>query len=279
MKNLKSEKLDQKKILEGIDKASRENEKLFLPEHNGVQNFPSPNPGSDAARGIPSRYVKYGEILEQRKRDAELAQLEVTTAINIVEKSIDWFVHGWIALGELTLICGLPNIGKTTFYCTLAAIMTRGGSLKINPAFKRCEGTGHVLIFNNEDNPSTTLNPRLIEAGADLSKVHYFNCKSFSFSNQHDIDKLITFSEKIENNIGLIILDPVYLAIQGDAGNNMKAREAFQNLTALSKRFECAVLGVCHAVKNPKDSTALSRVGGVPALRERAWHANLSIVH
>ena len=207
-----------------------------------------------------------------QKRESK--KLVAKTASSVTVESQRWVLINILAEGELTIVCGSPNTGKTTFVCLVAAGVTRGRNYQPSSGLK-FTGTGYVIIFNVEDNWAKTLKSRLEAAGADMDMVIFINCRvghmqeePFSFSRDRDIDRLIALAEQYNNNIGLIIIDPIYFAVDGDPNNNFKAREAYERLAALAKRLTCAILGVSHSVKNPLGKDLLSRVAGPPALRE-----------
>lgn len=140
----------------------------------------------------------------------------------------------------------------------------------------RPNGSGFVLFVNLEDDVTRTLRPRLEAAGADMSKILFVathpqagDDSGFKFFHTRDVKRLIYRAEtELQNNVGLIVIDPVYFAVDGDPGDNSKSRQAYQNLTALAKRLGCAVVGIAHTSKNVRGKTPLERVAGAPALRE-----------
>ena len=100
---------------------------------------------------------------------APLSVVQVTCAIEIKPKPIGWLWNGWLARGKLEVLAGRAGTGKTTIAIALAATISIGGRFP--------DGTrspvGNVLIWSGEDSAEDTLVPRLIAAGADLSKVHF----------------------------------------------------------------------------------------------------------
>ena len=90
----------------------------------------------------------------------------------IVAKPVRWAWPNRIALAKLTALAGRPKIGKGLLYSHLIARVTRGelrGDLK---------GPRNVILVTTEDEPGDTLKPRLMAAGADLSRVAIFQMGS-----------------------------------------------------------------------------------------------------
>jgi hypothetical protein len=86
----------------------------------------------------------------------------------IVAKPVRWAWQDRAALAKITALAGRPKIGKGLLYSHLIAAVTRGelaGDL---------DGPRDAVIVTTEDEPGDTLKPRLMAAGADLSRVSMF---------------------------------------------------------------------------------------------------------
>lgn len=90
-------------------------------------------------------------------------------AADIEPEAISWLWQGWLAKAKLHIFAGQAGTGKTTIAIAIAAIITSGGRF---PDGSQCP-QGSVMIWSGEDSHSDTLVPRLIAAGADLTKVHF----------------------------------------------------------------------------------------------------------
>ena len=217
---------------------------------------------------------EYSANLEQTYRMQEAAKLQIQTASSVTSQSSRWVYPNWLAEGELTVLAGTPGTGKTALSCLLAAGITKGKGHQLGPGLSP-NGAGHVIFFNTEDDHATTLRPRLEAAGANMDMVQLIDCRKgyqdetpFSFSKPRDLQRLLGLSEQLKNGIGLIIIDPIYFAVDGDHNNAYKVRAAYESLAKLAKNLSCAILGIAHAVKNPLGKEPLTRVAGPPALRE-----------
>src|SRR5947209_2735492 len=100
--------------------------------------------------------------------DGALSDVVTIGADRIDPRNVRWLWRGWVPLGMLSLLVGLPGFGKTTLLEKLAADVTRGeldGDLYGQPS--------SVLIVSYEDALEETLVPRLIAADADRKRIDF----------------------------------------------------------------------------------------------------------
>lgn len=193
----------------------------------------------------------------------DTGSVTVTNASAIKVEPISWAWPGWLARGKLHIIAGAPGTGKTTVGMALAATVTLGGRWP--------DGTkadqGHVMIWSGEDDPKDTLVPRLIAAGADLSRVHivtgYTDSEgSRSFDPSRDAVALADHIADMNPPPSLLIVDPIVSAVAGDSHKNAEVRRALQPLVDLALVRRCAVLGVSHFSKGSAGQDPVNRVTG-----------------
>ncbi len=156
----------------------------------------------------------------------------------------------------------MAGTGKTTIAIALAATVSIGGRFP--------DGTrspvGHVLIWSGEDSAEDTLVPRLIAAGADLSKIHFIGDVKHgdeirSFDPAIDIAALNHAAARI-GNISMLIVDPIVNAVAGDSHKNGEVRRALQPLVDFGEKMNCAVMGISHFSKGTGGKEPLERVTG-----------------
>jgi putative DNA primase/helicase len=183
-------------------------------------------------------------------------------ASNITPEPIRWLWNGWLAKGKLHIFAGMAGTGKTTIAIALAATITTGGRF---PDGSRCP-VGSVLIWSGEDSPADTLVPRLMAAGADLSKVHFVgettaNYELRSFDPATDMQPLMIKAASI-TDLALLIIDPIVNAVAGDSHKNGEVRRALQPVVEFGEKLNCAVLGITHFSKGGQGKDPLERVTG-----------------
>lgn len=192
--------------------------------------------------------------------------LVLLCASEIVPECITWLWEGWMARGKLAILAGSPGTGKTTIAIGLAATMTTAG---LWPDKTPCMQPGNVLIWSGEDDPADTITPRLIAAGADLSRVHFVKGirkggEVRPFDPGHDILHLAAALETV-GDVSLIIIDPIVSAVTGDGHKANDVRRGLQPLVSYAMRHRCAVLGITHFSKGSSGRQPLERVIGSQA--------------
>lgn len=182
-------------------------------------------------------------------------------------QAIRWAWSGWLALGKLTILAGAGGTGKTTLTIGLAATMTSAGRW---PDGELCRERRSVVIWSSEDDPADTIVPRLIAAGADLSRVYILQGRINGlgevepFDPARDMDLLAAELERI-GDVGMVMLDPIVSAVAGDMHRANDVRRALQGLVDLAEQYGCAVLGITHFSKGSAGNNPAERVLGSQA--------------
>jgi len=185
----------------------------------------------------------------------------------IQPQAIRWAWPGWLALGKLTILAGAGGTGKTTLTIGLAATMTSAGRW---PDGEPCRERRSVVIWSSEDDPADTIVPRLIAAGADLSRVYILRGRINGlgeiepFDPARDMDLLAAELERI-GDVGMVMLDPIVSAVAGDMHRANDVRRALQGLVDLAEQYGCAVLGITHFSKGSAGNNPAERVLGSQA--------------
>lgn len=183
--------------------------------------------------------------------------IQLLRASEIAEKAVDWLWPGYLAGGMLTLIAGNGGTGKTTIALSLAATITQGGKLPDGATAPR----GSVILWSGEDALAEVLVPRLREAGADVSRVHFVTSGDQCFDPATDMPALERAARRIPD-LALVIIDPIVSAVQGDSHKNAEVRRGLQPLLNLAADTGAAVIGITHYAKNTAGRSTTDRVIG-----------------
>ena len=151
-------------------------------------------------------------------------------------------------------------MGKSSITTDLAARATRGdlpGDLHGQPA--------GVLICSAEDNPQTTIGPRLTAAGADLSKVGYTQMKRDGFQTDLVLpDNLEPLAQALKDvGAKLLIIDPLVSHLPGklNSWRDQDIRTALAPLNHVAVDLNLAVVSIAHFNKSQTENL-LHRVSG-----------------
>ncbi len=182
-------------------------------------------------------------------------EMEVICMSDVIMRPVEWLWPQRIACGKLTVIAGHPGLGKSQITANLSATVTtgRGWPETLDPA-----PMGSVLFLSAEDEADDTIKPRLVAAGADVSKCHVINAvnvaeggksKQRSFDLVQDVERLGRAFTKI-GDVRLIVIDPIsaYLG-KVDGNDNAQIRGALKPLSDLASQHGVTVLLVTHLNK------------------------------
>ncbi|MFZ1106952.1 MAG: AAA family ATPase [Rhodomicrobium sp.] len=172
--------------------------------------------------------------------------------LEIEARPVEWLWPQVIPTGKLTLLGGLPGLGKSQVTVSMAAIISRGERW---PASDEKALRGNVLLLVSEDGIADTVKPRLQAAGADMRRVF---ATDEQFDLAEDLEKLKALAEKI-GELRLIVLDPISRYLAG--GSPAKTRAALDAFMSWAGRNGIAVIGIRHPPKG-KTANAQNLFGG-----------------
>lgn len=178
---------------------------------------------------------------------------------------IKWLWEGQLAAGKFQLLAGQPGVGKSLLTAAIAAILTTGGTW---PDGTHAE-PGVVVIQSGEDDLSDTVVPRLMAAGADLSKVilvagYREQSGTRSFDPALDFQELRVRIKEIPS-VALVVVDPVILLVRGSVNDTLDVRRGLEILVEIAAETGAAVVGVSHFSKSSAGRDVLERVIGSQA--------------
>jgi len=169
------------------------------------------------------------------------------TADTVEPTGVRW-IPGWegfFPFSALAHVAGMPGVNKSTLTCKVAADVTKLGK--------------GVLFITSEDSYEAVVVPRLIAAGADLSRVHLPR-KFYSFPR--DVEGLHSNIE--EYDVGLVIVDPIdaHLDHDVDSHRNQSIRSALAPLAFVADLTHCCIVMIGHPNKDRNTRDPMMRVGG-----------------
>lgn len=226
--------------------------------------------GYSVIRLKPSR-KDWNEILcdknaDRKKAIAETITIKVPEAEELVpmlcyedieQTSVEWLWFPYIPFGKLTIIQGNPGEGKTYFAMMLTAACT---NRKLFPNMEDIEPF-NVIYQTAEDGMGDTIKPRLVEAGADLSRVMVIDDTEEALTLSDDrIEKAVR-----QNQVRLVIIDPVQAFIGADVDMNRanEVRPVFRKLGMIAEKTGCAIVLIGHLNKSSGAQSTYRGLGSI----------------
>ena len=224
--------------------------------------------GYSIIRLKPSR-KDWNEILCDKNADRKKAIIETVTMKapeelvpmlcyeDIEQTSVEWLWFPYLPFGKLTIIQGNPGEGKTYFAMMLTAACT---NRKTFPNMEEIEPF-NVIYQTAEDGMGDTIKPRLVEAGADLSRVMVIDDTEEALTLSDDrIEKAIR-----QNQVRLLIIDPVQAFIGADVDMNRanEVRPVFRKLGMIAEQTGCAIVLIGHLNKSSGTQSTYRGLGSI----------------
>lgn len=179
-------------------------------------------------------------------------------AADVTPRRVRWLWDGHIPRGKITVLAGLPGVGKTTIALSVGAMVSTGTQI---PLSNTEPVEGGICIVSTEDDADDTIVPRLVTAGADLSKCWIWPDSLPIPSLPDEADVLAAQLER--HHCRLLIIDPLSVILSGtvDAHKDADVRRCLAALRKLARQCDCAILGIGHLNKS-NHGGALHRIGG-----------------
>jgi len=178
--------------------------------------------------------------------------LVITSAADIKPRRVTWTWQDRIAQGTLSLLAGREGLGKSTLAVDVAAQVTRGtlpGSSQGKPRA--------VIYAATEDSWEHTIVPRLMGAGADLTRVYRVEVQAGAgFTTGLNLPRDIKALKDVvlERDVSLMILDPIMSRLENlDTHKDAEVRQALEPLVRMADETGMAILGLIHLNKSSHD--------------------------
>ncbi len=185
----------------------------------------------------------------------------IVRASEIVPRKVEWLWPGRIPLGKLTTFAGVGGLGKTFVLCDIAARVSSGGEWPDAPGIKIA--SGQVLFISGEDEPDDTLVPRLIEMGADLTKITFLADAAQDRFTLHDLQLLEAALDQTGEGVRFVAIDPPTAYLGGtDDHKNAELRQLLTPLKTLAARRRLSIVFNTHVNKPQGKVEAMMRVMG-----------------
>ncbi len=207
---------------------------------------------------------------------ASLAAAKKSTAVNATlqtadeaePKAIEWWWQYHIPTGKLGLQDGDPGLAKSAILCDLIASATTGRAL---PDGSKPLRTGGAVLFSAEDGYEDTIVPRLIAAGADLSKVLVAHAADYgrAIALPRDIEALEALITQM--NAVLVAFDPWEFYLDADIIKGKEQRVAFESVKRLIADRKVVLIGNRHLNQQSGQKAMYRGRGDITAIGMARW--------
>jgi hypothetical protein len=175
--------------------------------------------------------------------------LRLTAANTIELRPVHWLWDKRLALGTFVLLGGREGIGKSILTYTLTADITKGTLPGIY-----CGTPKSVVVAATEDSWQHTICPRLLAAGADLSRVYradIVDADGFEWPLSLPKDTAALCQALKDNDAAVLVFDPLLSRLDGrlDSHKDADVRRALEPLAAMAETANVVVLGLIHVSK------------------------------
>jgi putative DNA primase/helicase len=177
---------------------------------------------------------------------------KMRAADEIKPKGTSWMWHPYIPAGMISLLGAKGGSCKGLTCVSLTAAVTIG---RLWPDGSRRGERGNVLWCEAEDPLPEVVVPRLIAAGADLSRVTFASREAFAA--EEDLRGFIK-----RTSTSLIIQSPMVSFLKlTDINSELGVRDVLERLQASIEGLDCSVFGIAHTNKKA-DLAAVERLLG-----------------
>ncbi|MFH1748199.1 MAG: AAA family ATPase [Planctomycetota bacterium] len=204
---------------------------------------------------------------EQATTEPPTIKTDLVWCNTIKPEKIDWLWLNRLERGELNLMAGDPGISKSLLTAAVASTITTGAPWPDSRA-EWSRKPGSVIFVTAEDKPSKATVPRLMAAGADMSKtavirqVQAGEEDKRQFNLYHDLPALERDLDAIPD-VELVVIDPVNSYLVGSNSNsNEEMRRILEPLADVAERYNVAVLCLMHLNKSVATLNAMYRIAG-----------------
>lgn len=199
---------------------------------------------------------------------------------DVEPRPVRWLWQDRLPAGRVSMIVGMPGLGKSFLTSDMAARVTNGRPW---PDGAPCE-IGSVILISCEDDPGDTIRPRLDAHGADVNRVHLLSGSLVRDADGKESELMFSLSDVsvLESALDavkdcrLIVIDPIgsFLGGRTDAHRDNEVRAVLAPVAMLAERTGAAVLMVAHRRKSNGGSADDSALGSraFTGLARAVWH-------
>jgi len=210
---------------------------------------------------IVEKAWKVMDEAEQKIREHNRVRLRyrIVSIADIQPEPVEMVIDPMLPRGEVTILDGDPDAGKSWLWMALLAGLTGSKICPLpSPLKNGARDIQCALILTTEDSPEKTIRPRLEELGADLNriKIVQFSDEAEMFFTASDSKDVLRLVKRTMPDI--VVIDPLTLYAateQGfDSNKATSVRKMLTPLVRVARKLNTAFLVNRHYGKTPKSA-------------------------
>ena len=208
-----------------------------------------------------------------------MSEFKVYTAKELLDMPMDedkYIVEGLLWEKDHVILVGKDKAGKSILAMQLACAITSATPflstyevpISMNVLFVQMEGK----IQDTKERFRAMLTEGGVECSPD--KLYILNWRAAALDTTEGLNAFKQIVEKLPP-IGVIIIDPLYMAMSGDLIDNLHARNMCKNLREITDRFNCALILIHHQHRPPSDGKGgkIEELGSDSIFGSFVWRA------
>ena len=186
----------------------------------------------------------------KKQEKPEPPKAELVAFSDIRPEKPKWLWDRRLPQGKLAILEGDPGEGKSMITVDWAARVSTGRPMPLESGKRAPAG---VVILSAEDNPNDTIHPRLIAAGADMSRVFWFRDVK-ALTGERDVripeDVELIVNAIKEAKAKLVVIDPLMAFLRGvTATQDQSVRQALMQLRMVAEKSGACIVLIRHLIK------------------------------
>jgi hypothetical protein len=192
---------------------------------------------------------------------------------NVTPQKVEWLVKHRIPKRFITVFAGRTSVGKSCVAFDLISRLSNGGEIPCSGGL--CFEPAGTLVIS-EDPVEYMIAPRLIVAGADMSRISAMTWEAMGKYHLGDTDMLERACAEVPGGVSVVYIDPPTNFLEGvDEHKNSEVRQLVMRVVEWAAGRDVACIFVLHVNKQTgKGIEALNRVMG-----SVAWVTTARVAH
>lgn len=186
-----------------------------------------------------------------------------TPLSEVDEEPIDWIWYPYLARGEVTILQGDPEAGKSFIAQHVSGHLAGGMKLPCHIKDAPPPVTGVVAYFDIENSAKHVTRARLRWGGYTKFAHNIIQEEMpFSIDDPDAMQRIYAAFERVRPVLAVFDTMNTYIG-KADTNNGAQSQQSFLNFKKLAARFDCSVLVLRHLTKGGRDRAMYRGQGSI----------------